>query len=104
MRSSKLYNEFVTGDRVRQLHNLYMFDYSLGDQDWFSELGFSHPNLFHLLPCQFKRQTSIQVEKAKVRMFFERIFQLQYLQPPWEMEFDSYHQCVSKKDVKIMHR
>ena len=74
MRSSKLYNEFVTGDRVRQLHNLYMFDYSLGDQDWFSELGFSHPDLFHLLPCQFNRQTSIQVEKAKVRMFFERIF------------------------------
>ena len=35
---------------------------------------------------------------------FERIFQLQYLQPPWEMEFDSYHQCVPKKDVKIMHR
>ena len=74
MRSSKLYNEFVTGDRVRQLHNLYMFDYSLGDQDWFSELGFSHPDLFHLLPCQFNRQTSIQVEKPKERMFLKGFF------------------------------
>ena len=61
MRSSSLYNEFVTADRVRQLHSLYIFDYALGDQDWFSELGFSHPNLFHILSCQFNRQTSIQV-------------------------------------------
>ena len=61
MRSSRLYNEFLTGDRVRQLHSLYIFDYALGDQDWFSELGFSHPNLFHILSCQFNRQTSIQV-------------------------------------------
>ena len=68
MRSSRLYNEFLTGDRVRQLHSLYIFDYSLGDQDWFSELGFSHPNLFHILSCQFNRQTSIQVNMTEKKL------------------------------------
>ena len=74
MRSSSLYNKFLTSDRVRQLHSLYIFDYALGDQDWFSELGFSHPNLFHILSCQFNRQTSIQVKmNRKMTDYLEQI-------------------------------
>ena len=102
MRSSNLYNKFLTSDRVRQLHSLYMFDYALGDQDWFTELGFSHPDLFHVISCQFNRQTSIQVNNKHEGE--EQIFFFQYLSPPWEMEFESYHHCGPKKDVKIMHR
>ena len=72
MRSSSLYNKFLTGDRVRQLHSLYIFDYALGDQDWFSALGFSHPNLFHILSCQFNRQTSIQVKMNRKMLIWSK--------------------------------
>merc|ERR1719483_700444 len=70
MRKSKLYNSYFTPDKVTELTKLYMYNMTLGDQDWFTNLGFSHPELFSVLPCQYNAQTSIQ-----------------YLQPPWESVF-----------------
>ena len=32
MRESNLYNRFISADSVRQLHSLYLYDFSLGDQ------------------------------------------------------------------------
>ena len=87
MRKSKLYNSYITPERVTKLTQLYLYNMTLGDQDWFTNLGFSHPDLFYILPCQFNAQTSIQ-----------------YLQPPWESVFDQYHNCDQKKNVKIYHR
>lgn len=87
MRDSKLYNEYLEEGRVTQLRDQYMYDFSLGDQDWFTNLAFTHPELFHKLPCQWNKQTSIQ-----------------YLTPPWEDTFDLYHYCCPKLEVKIMHR
>lgn len=87
MRDSEIYNEYLEAGRVAQLRDRYMYDFALGDQDWLTNLGFSHPELFHLLPCQFNKQTSIQ-----------------YLAPPWEDTFDQYHYCCTKAEVKIMHR
>jgi hypothetical protein len=33
----------------------------LAEQDFFTNLGFTHPDLFQILPCHFNAQTSIQV-------------------------------------------
>lgn len=87
MRKSKLYNSYITPEKVTELTRLYMYNMTLGDQDWFTNLGFSHPELFYILPCQLNTQLSIQ-----------------YLQPPWESVFDKYHYCDVKKNQKIIHR
>ena len=52
-----------------------------------TNLGFSHPDLFYHLPCQFNRQTSID-----------------YLRPPWLDSFHSYHHCDLPRNIKIFHR
>jgi hypothetical protein len=38
-----------------------MYQISLAEQDFFTNLGFTHPNLFQVLPCHFNAQISIQV-------------------------------------------
>ena len=40
---------------------------SLGDQDWFTDVGFDHPELFYILPCQFNAQTTLQVRYTVFR-------------------------------------
>ena len=85
MRESVLYNHYVTPGGVDQLMKKYMFKMTVGDQDWMTNLGFSHPELFYSLPCNYNRQTSID-----------------YLRPPMVDIFPSYHQCEG--DIKIWHR
>ena len=41
-----------------------------GAQDWFTNVQLSHPELVHVLPCQYNRQTSIQ-----------------WLRPPYEVRY-----------------
>ena len=55
-------------------------------QDWFTSLYYSHPGMFHVLPCRFNRQTSIQ-----------------YLQPPMEQHFELFHACEPKSENVITH-
>ena len=38
-----------------------MYKISLAEQDFLTNLGFIHPELFHILPCTFNKQESIQV-------------------------------------------
>lgn len=87
MRSSQVYGKYMEVEEVEKLIRRYKFNLTLGDQDWFTELGWDQPDLFHILPCHFNAQTSIQ-----------------YLRPPWEDSFDSYHHCDSKDKLKIVHR
>ena len=42
-------------------HSRFGFQISLAEQDFFTNLGFIHPELFHILPCTFNKQESIQV-------------------------------------------
>ena len=58
----------------------------MSSQDWFTSLYYSHPGLFHVLPCKFNRQTSIQ-----------------YLQPPMEEYFEMFHSCEPKSENVITH-
>ena len=87
MRSSDLFTDNVEAEAADQLIKRFMFNMTVGDQDWFTDLCWQHPSLFYILPCQFNTQTS-----------------LQYLRPPWEHQFDSYHHCDEKKNIKIVHR
>ncbi|XP_023325652.1 uncharacterized protein LOC111699263 [Eurytemora carolleeae] len=86
MRESEIYNKFLSSDRVSFLTKKFMYKISLAEQDFFTNLGFIHPELFNILPCTFNKQESIQ-----------------YLAPPFEEIFDLYHDCKEKKDVKVYH-
>ena len=43
----------------------YMYPISLAEQDFFTNLGFTHPDLFQVLPCHFNTQFSIQVTSTQ---------------------------------------
>ncbi|KAM5164613.1 xyloside xylosyltransferase 1 isoform 2-T2 [Mantella aurantiaca] len=56
MRQSKLYNQLLEPNAVRQLAEKYHFKGHLGDQDFFSMIGMEHPELFYVLDCGWNRQ------------------------------------------------
>ncbi|MEE6507460.1 hypothetical protein FKM82_023549 [Ascaphus truei] len=56
MRQSKLYNQLLEPNAVRQLTEKYHFKGHLGDQDFFSMIGMEHPELFYVLDCGWNRQ------------------------------------------------
>ena len=60
--------------------------YTLAEQDWFTNVCWEAPNLFYILPCTFNKQVSVQ-----------------YLSPPWEEMFLSYHDCAPNTRVNILH-
>jgi hypothetical protein len=90
-----------------------MYPISLAEQDFFTNLGFTHPDLFQVLPCHFNAQFSIQV--GVFHTFFYlictvRYFRLilknmsiyfQYLTIPYEGIFNSYHYCDKKTNLKV---
>lgn len=86
MRASSLYNSYLNSKQVTMLQEKFKYKISLAEQDFFTNLGYVHPEMFQVLPCQFNVQESIQ-----------------YMTPPFEDIFDSYHYCCEKKDLKIAH-
>jgi len=86
MRKSEVYNSFLNREKVNFLVQKFGYQISLAEQDFFTNLNFIHPELFHILPCQFNKQVSIQ-----------------YNRPPFEAVFDSYHYCDKKENIKIFH-
>lgn len=85
MRQSAEYNGFLEAEEVARVMNKYGYHVSLGDQDWFTNIGFESPDLFYRLPCQFNAQISVQ-----------------YWRPPWEDVFEEYHNC--DKPFHIIHK
>lgn len=55
MRSSLVYREELTRERMAQLSDKYLPspDWSLGDQDWLTLLSWEHPSLVASLPCRY---------------------------------------------------
>ena len=60
MRRSSQYNKYTTVDGVGDLMTKYSYRMFLAEQDWLTNLGFTHPSMIYNLPCQFNRQTSIK--------------------------------------------
>ena len=86
MRASKLYNDQLNPESFASLKAEYGYGFTLAEQDWYTSMGFKHPQLFYVLPCKFNRQTSIQ-----------------FLKPPWENIFESFHECSRKTEVVVFH-
>ena len=87
MRESILYNAYIAQDKVRSLMNKYSYKMSLAEQDWFTNLGISEPELFYNLPCQFNRQTSLAL-----------------LTSDNMPEFFKTHHCDKPRNINIFHR
>ena len=60
MRESPEYNRLLSSEEVRRVMTKYGYPVSLGDQDWFTNIGFEAPHMFYRLPCQFNAQLSVQ--------------------------------------------
>lgn len=57
MRNSALYREYLSqSSRIRSLCEKYYFKGHLGDQDFYTLLGFEQPDIFYVLPCTWNRQ------------------------------------------------
>ena len=60
MRASAVYNKYIAPAGVDRLMTSFMYRMFLAEQDWLTNLGWTHPELFYNLPCEFNRQTSIR--------------------------------------------
>lgn len=56
MRSSKFYAENLEREQVERLVEKYHFRGHLGDQDFYTLLGFEFPSLVYRLDCAYNRQ------------------------------------------------
>lgn len=56
IRKSKHYEETLRPENVRNLVKKYLFKGHLGDQDFYTLLGYEFPAFFHFLDCTFNRQ------------------------------------------------
>ncbi|XP_023342823.1 xyloside xylosyltransferase 1 [Eurytemora carolleeae] len=86
MRRSETYNSYLNSKELVALFTEQFVRPSVGDQDWFTSLGFKEPELFYVLPCQFNVQTS-----------------LQWMKESYKDVFDDYHYCDNMQNVKIIH-
>ncbi|XP_023325659.1 xyloside xylosyltransferase 1 isoform X3 [Eurytemora carolleeae] len=64
MRVNELYNSFLNKQKIDYLVKKFGYPFALAEQDFFTNLGFMFPDLFHILPCQFNTQTSLQVYRC----------------------------------------
>ncbi|XP_075794424.1 xyloside xylosyltransferase 1 [Pelodiscus sinensis] len=74
MRQSRLYNQLLEPDKVRQLAEKYHFQGHLGDQDFFTMIGMEHPELFHVLDCTWNRQLCSWWREHGYSDVFDRYF------------------------------
>jgi len=87
LRSSKVYLEQIKPEKVSEILKKYKLDITLGDQDWFTLLGFEVPSLFYSLPCEYNMQRSVQ-----------------YLNSEYSNVFYKYSYCNALHKARILHR
>lgn len=56
IRKSKLYNENLNSENVMRLAHKYLFKGHLGDQDYYTLLGYEFPSMIYRLDCIWNRQ------------------------------------------------
>lgn len=56
IRKSSLYNNLISKDNVDKLAKKYKFKGHLGDQDFYTLMGYEHPDLIQTINCGFNRQ------------------------------------------------
>jgi len=85
MRQSSTWESLLQPEKVFDLMRTYGYHVTLGDQDWFTNVGFENRDLYYRLPCQFNSQVSVQ-----------------YWRPPFEENFMEYHHC--EKPYHVIHK
>jgi len=83
MRGSRLYNEALEPAAIDALAAKYGFRGHLGDQDFYTLLGFEHPGLFHRLDCTWNRQLCTWWQTVRPEVF------------------DQFHACPA--EARILH-
>lgn len=56
IRRSKLYEASLWPDNIERLYRKYHFKGHLGDQDFYTLLGYEHPSVIYRLDCVWNRQ------------------------------------------------
>lgn len=87
IRQSKLYEETLKPDNIKNLVQKYYFKGHLGDQDFYTLLGYEFPAVIYYLDCIWNRQLCVW-----------------WREHGYGEVFDAYFHCESKgKSVKIYH-
>uniref|UniRef100_A0A336L0I6 CSON003067 protein n=1 Tax=Culicoides sonorensis TaxID=179676 RepID=A0A336L0I6_CULSO len=87
IRQSKLYEETLKPENIRNLVKKYYFKGHLGDQDFYTLLGYEFPAVIYYLDCIWNRQLCVW-----------------WREHGYGEVFDAYFHCESKgKSVKIYH-
>ena len=130
MRASRLWTAVTGEEEVQRLWEKYKLAGSVGDQDWLSLVSWEHPQLVHILPCQWNKGTSRNVDCAECMrsnhsqsvsgMNNQPIFQHKQIyltevqeehrpgechedsKEEWEVTHRQYHHCPHS--IKIRHR
>lgn len=74
IRNSRLYHHQLQDAEVRKLTSKYMFKGHLGDQDFFTLLGYEFPNLIYRLDCVWNRQLCTWWKDHGYSEVFEKYF------------------------------
>ena len=88
LRQSALFESFINVTTIEMLAQKYRFKGHLGDQDYYTLIGFEQPRMFKLLPCTWNRQLC-KWWKYHTNKYHSNL------------QFDEYHSCVG--DIKLYH-
>lgn len=74
MRKSNKYAEMLTNTTVVNLTKKYAFRGHLGDQDFYTIIGYEHPELIHTMSCGFNRQLCVWWRENGYKDVFDYYF------------------------------
>jgi len=86
MRINKIFNRFLEPENLKWLLNKFEYQSILAEQDWMTNLGWLHPDLFYHLPCTYNAQTSLELMRNDTKHYF-----------------DEFHFCDYFRNLKIIH-
>lgn len=75
IRKSVEYSRILQKDTVQSLTNKYKFRGHLGDQDFYTLMGFEYPHLIQTLHCGFNRQLCVWWKDHGYKDVFDKYFQ-----------------------------
>ncbi|XP_023346611.1 xyloside xylosyltransferase 1 [Eurytemora carolleeae] len=87
MRNNEIFNRYLEPENMKQLMKMYRYRSILAEQDWFTNLGFTNPDLFYVLPCTYNAQTTLEYMREGPEKDF----------------FDDYHFCDKFHNLKVVH-
>lgn len=74
IRNSKTYPEVINASYVEYMAKKYYFKGHLGDQDFYTLLGYEKPELIHTMNCGFNRQLCVWWRDHGYKDVFDKYF------------------------------